>query len=288
MGTAMEYSPGLRVVLGKGFQAAVKTPFTVMALGLAVVLGALIGCATRQINFTTTQAPAIRERAETHFQRAFYLKPAETNRATAPARQLAPLLIIEAPDTNALAELPANRARPQIYYQSGHTTGNGKPHEQMTFWWTYPNDLHRSRGGSAAQGVRITLNSAGRPVIWETLVDTSGAQVIHVAQSLEAQAVREFAAPLKGRRFAIERPLTDAPKVVVARVIEDGPETMGPIVYLQSGTHDLTTIICRCMAAQARELAGQQEYDLVPALNASRTASQLGGIERRLRLPENF
>jgi len=268
--------------------AAARTRFTILALALAVALGTLTGCATRPGSFTTVQAPAIRERALAHFQRAFYLKPAETNNATVPARQLAPLLIIEAPDPTALPDLPTKATRPQIFYQSGRTTGSGKPHEQMTYWWTYPNSSRRNRGGVTTQGIRITLNSAGRPVIWEVLANTSGAQVIFVAQSLEAQTAREFGAPLAGRQFTIERPLSDAPKVVVARVIEDGPETMGPIVYLQAGKRDVTTIICRCMAAQASELAGQREYDLVAAPKGSLDAPQLGEIERRLRLPENF
>lgn len=261
-----------------------KTRFALVVLGVTAASGALTGCATRKVSLTTTQTASLRERAEVHFDRAFYLKPTVANDATAQARQLAPLLIIEAPGTNTpLPDLPATTTRPQIFFQAGRTTWKGKQFEQITYWWTYPERSRRSRGGLPAQGVRITLNSAGRPVIWEVLADTSGAQVIFAAQSLEAQAVREFGASLEGRRFAVERSLTDTPNTGVARVIEDGPVTMGPIIYLRAGTRAVTTVICRCMKAQARELAGQQEYELVLASQGPVHFPKHEGIERRLR-----
>jgi hypothetical protein len=165
---------------------------------------------------------------------------------------------------------------------------NGRQHEQMTYWWTYPKDSLAPPGALPAHGVRITLDSAGQPVIWETLADTSGAQIIFVAQSLEARAFQAFGAPLEGRRFAVESALADAANVIVARVIEDGPVTMGPIVYLRAGTREVTTVICRCMEAQVRELVGQQEYELVSAPNATRLVRKLGDVQQRLRLPGNF
>ena len=77
------------------------------------------------------------------------------------------------------------------------------------------------------QGIRITLNSAGQPAIWEVLADGSGAELIFVSQSLEAAALAEFGKPLPGRRYAIERSVEEAPSVVVARVIDDGPMAHG-------------------------------------------------------------
>lgn len=254
---------------------------------LLVGLLAWAGCTMRPQAVNAEQTAAMRARAEAQFQRGFYLKPAEAGNVFTQAWQLAPLFIIEADDT-AATDLPSPPARPQVFFQPGHTMLNGRRHEQMTYWWTYPKTSHARRDTLSAQGVRITLNSAGQPVIWESLADTSGAQVIFVAQSLEMRALQEFGAPLAGRRFAVERLLTDAPEVVVARVIEDGPVTMGPIIYLRAGTRDVTTVICRCMEAQVRELAGQQEYELVSAANAPEPFGKLEVIERRLRLPENF
>ena len=60
-----------------------------------------------------------------------------------------------------------------------------------------------------------------------------------------------------------------APDVIVARVIEDGPVPMGPIVYLSAGTRQVSTLICRCMPAQARKLLATRTYDLLPFQEAS-------------------
>lgn len=262
---------------------AIVAPFAIV-LSLAVQSG----CATHPAPPSPAQIATIRARAEAQFARAFYLKPAETNVAPAQAHQLAPLLIIETPGPNAPPDWPDANRRPQIFFQAGRAVWNGKPHEQMSYWWSYPKVGGRRHGALPAQGIRITLNSTGRPVIWEVLSDTSGAEVIFVSQNLEAQASREFGSPLPGRRFAVERSLTEAPEDAVARVIEDGPTTMGPIIYLRSDTHDVTTVICRCMDAQARELAGQQEYELVSATKGTAHLPKLREIERSIRLPNDF
>jgi hypothetical protein len=39
---------------------------------------------------------------------------------------------------------------------------------------------------------------------------------------------------------------------------------MGPIVYLTAGTRDVSTLICRCMPAQAKTLVATSGYQLAP------------------------
>ena len=131
--------------------------------------------------------------------------------------------------------------------------------EQFNYVWfqTEPNsDLRRP------QGVRITFDPDGKPIVWEVLRDDSGARLLFVSQSLEAEAMTNHPAPLPGRRFWVERAVNDDPDVVVARIIDDGPVPMGPILYLDSTSHDVITLICRCMDAQADELVGTGTYGL--------------------------
>jgi len=47
-------------------------------------------------------------------------------------------------------------------------------------------------------------------------------------------------------------------------VIDDGPVAMGPIVYLIAGTHSVSTLICRCMPAQAGKILSTSSYELLP------------------------
>jgi hypothetical protein len=60
-----------------------------------------------------------------------------------------------------------------------------------------------------------------------------------------------------------------APITVVARVIDDGPVAMGPFMYLSAATRRVSTLICRCMPAQARKLISTSNYDLLPLQVAS-------------------
>jgi len=162
--------------------------------------------------------------------------------------------------------------------------------------------------GFALQGVRMTLGSAGRPVVWEVLADSSGVEVIFVSRSLESAALAEFGKPLAGRRYSVEPGVKESPNVVVARVIEDGPIAMGPMVYLSAGSRSVSTLICRCMAAQAKQLVESRNYELasVPVGFAdpglTRAKAQIGSrpafwpgdeqsdgrIEKCLRLPEKL
>lgn len=224
-------------------------------------------------------------RSEARFERAIYLKPTITNSVLSDAEKFAPLLIIEAAGASAGTAASGADLPKEIFFHSGRIQLNGRWHEQKTYWWNYP---QRGQGSLAAQGVRITLNSAGAPAIWEVLADTRGAQVIFVSQSVETQASREFGAAQGGRRFAVERALNESPRTVVARVIEDGPMPMGPIVYLRGDTHDVTTVICRCMDSQARELASQLEYQLKMDQHVARKLSTSALPDSLLRLPKAF
>jgi hypothetical protein len=173
-------------------------------------------------------------------------------------------------------------SRPAIYWQADTIQLKGKAHARFAYVWCYAlsagesgclNPSGRSPGraesGLALQGIRITLNSAGQPAIWEVLADSSGAEVLFVSRSLEAAALAEFGQPLPGRRYTIERGPEEVPEVTVARVVEDGPAAMGPVVYLSAGTRAVSTLICRCMAAQARKLLATGVYDLLPMQNGA-------------------
>jgi hypothetical protein len=248
---------------------------------LASVLGL---CAWACVNIHADQAHAalpyagICQRATNEFAEACFFKPAEA-KTNDLAFTLAPLILQEVngapeplfrPDrfgTLSLSNglLALDRSRPAIYWQADTVRLKGKEHVRFAYVWCYA--LGASGQGESAlalQGIRITLNSAGQPVIWEVLADSSGAELIFVSQSLEAAALAEFGKALPTRRYAIERSVEEAPNVVVARVIDDGPVAMGPFVYLSADTRTVSTLICRCMPAQAKKLLATSAYDLLP------------------------
>jgi len=266
-------------------------------------------------------------RATNRFAVARFAKPAEAKQSDLVAT-LAPLIMQEIRTNDRLAStasgksedffgrlsesngvLAVDTARPALYAASDSVELQGKLHARFTYLWHYPAGAPgTNRDACPLQGVRITLDARGQPAIWEVMTDASRASLIFVAHSLETAAAVEFGRPLAGRRYAVENSLADAPDVVVARVIEDGPVPMGPFVYLNADTRSVATVICRCMPVQADQLLATTVYELLsldrdlpaalmdPARRPSKfppafwptEASSAQRLQRCLRLPKDF
>jgi hypothetical protein len=268
-------------------------------LGLSLVAllsvdGGVISCTKQTTTLATHQREAIQSRAATVFTNVVLFKPVEGGTESPLVIQLAPLILLEVTQTNTANlrrdEFGTPDSPSQVGYEVGSTPVNQRSHQQFSYTWNYPARSPVGAAGQKNQGVRLTLNAAGAPVIWEVRADSSGAEIIYVAQSLELAARAEFGPPLPGRKFSIERDLAEAANIVVANVIEDGPMVMGPIVYLQRETRDVTAVICRCMSAQFHTLVGQAEYELVAwqATNGLAAGFPAVPLEARLRLPGVF
>jgi len=118
--------------------------------------------------------------------------------------------------------------------------------------------------GITVQGIRMTMDGTGSPEITEVLDDTSNHRILYVYTTLEEAAVNVFGKPLPGREYSIERNQEDLPDAVVARVVERGPEPSGPFVYIQSCSHDITTLLCRCENTQFLDIGEDILYELLP------------------------
>jgi hypothetical protein len=224
---------------------------------------------------------ALENRAALIFTNAVLVKPRETIPATDLAFALAPLLLREVLDT----AVSSNFGPARIFFQPGMVQLGGIARPQMTYLWT------GEGGNQLACGVRLTLDTRGLPVIWEVLDDRPGARVVFVSRSLEERAKAAFGAPVPDRRFAVEQSRQIAPEVVVARVVEDGPVAMGPIVH-QTVSQEISAVICRCMAPQARQLVATMYYELQPLSDEKKNRFQFLErnleLEGQLRLPNDF
>jgi hypothetical protein len=131
--------------------------------------------------------------------------------------------------------------------------------------------------------VRLTLKPDGSPVIWEILEAGARVRQVIVSQSLETAARGAVGAALPGRRFAVEADVAAAPAVVVARVIEDGPVVMGPMVQVDAAGR-VVTVFCRCMPTPSRAVSGEGYFELRP-FRGILPALPLDSV---LRLPAGF
>lgn len=241
----------------------------------------LAGCATAAKPPAAQNREAIYRRVETIFDQAMLLKPVDPADSGSPAVKLTPLLICELASTNA-ADLQRVGLREVMFFENDVLV-SGKAHQQISFVW-------KQRGGRR-QGIRITLNSGGLPAIWEVLDGGAPEAVVFVSQNLEAAAIREFGGALPGRRFAVERGVAETPDVVVARVNDDAPVAMGPIVHLDA-QGEITSVNCRCMSTQARQLVATANYELKQSSAVTKGNHGILGTNRsfaeKLRLPQSL
>jgi len=211
---------------------------------------------------------ALRARAGEWIEEGWLSKPGRSLEGTA-LFVMAPLVVHAAPGTGdrrpAIGAvsgdpLAVDPSRPTVYYRRSSASIHGSNHEQWSFAWWYASDEARP----VRQGVRITLDREGLPMVWEVLDDSTGAELVFVSEDLETAALESFGDVEPGRDFAVERSTGDSPDVVVVRVIESGPIAMGPFVYLDGSSHDVRTVICRCMPSQVDAILGTDEYELLP------------------------
>ena len=157
---------------------------------------------------------ALYERKDRMFATGRLWKPA-TGTAEDVAVPLAPLLIEETGGDD-----PPS-APPTVHRGESMVTIRDRDYSRESYTWRDPVTA------SGLQGIRLTLGSDGFPVIYEILTDSSGARVIFVTTTVESEAVAEFGGPAPGRRFAVERPVSEAPNVVVVSEVEAGSDLAG-------------------------------------------------------------
>ena len=216
----------------------------------------------------------VRGRTQAHFERALFLKPGEIPDGGLPF-DLAPLIVqgVSASSGDERVRfgswsMEAGRRvfdsnRPAVYWhESRIDLGLGGSYAQFSYIWWYPALVPDDP--PAPEGIRITVDESAFPLVWEVLTADGWVLSVYVAESLEQRAQARFGGPLPGRSHAIEPSVGDAPGVVVARVLSDGPVPMGPFVYLTTSPRKIATLICRCMPSQVDEFVETGYYELVP------------------------
>ncbi|HID24291.1 MAG TPA: hypothetical protein EYP14_18075 [Planctomycetaceae bacterium] len=151
--------------------------------------------------------------------------------------------------------------QPTVYAERRSVVVDGCHHDQLIFVWCY--DVSTA-GELTAQGVRMTLDRKGFPAVLEVLTDSSGLRLIFVSLRLEKAAAAQYGPPPSGCRYSVERSRPGSSKLLVARVIDDGPAPMGPYVYLDAAAHDVVNLRCRCATLQARRFRRSIPYRFLP------------------------
>jgi hypothetical protein len=230
--------------------------------------------ATIQGNPISPDLRPIYDRTSTRFQDAILYKPSDQT-GTAEERQFAVLIAQEAPGAR---EIPASlrigalqqgengqwtvdTSRPTVYTAESFVMLGDVYCTQRVHIWAYPSADGK---GTIWRGVRTTSGATRYPLVWEFLSAEGRPTVMFVSRTFEKAAEKEYGKPLPGRRASAERSLEQQPNLAVARVLPDGAEPMGPVVYVDAAAHTQTTVLCRCMQAQASNYIESPYYEILP------------------------
>lgn len=214
------------------------------------------------------------ERTQRRFALADFIKPSGEN---VPEQIIAmsPLIVREVAEpyadqhfgtpieSDGRAAAPSANPPSVIYYFEDAATIGGVGRNRLTFVWGFDKKRGVDYRLMHRQGFRMTLDDKGYALFWEVL-DSRSPRIVYVAQSVEDAAASEFGPPESPRHFSIERPLAEAPETIVPRILSDGPQPMGPFIYIDANKHEVTTLLCRCMPSQVEDFRNNQYFDLRP------------------------
>ena len=149
--------------------------------------------------------------ADLHGPDALYYKP--TGSVSDLDADAAPLILQEVQPAGRIGRVrvdengrPAVEAgTPTVYYGRSRCTLDGREYEQLIFLWFYAQSVEAGRSSSLpVQGIRITLDSEGLPLIWETMASDQPTRVIFASRHLESLAGQQYGPPLPGRPHSLE------------------------------------------------------------------------------------
>lgn len=252
---------------------------------------------------------AVYARTERTFERATFFSP-DPSSATGELRWMSPLIVEELdpqrdedmkpkgfgrlrPETTGSATVCSDE--PTVYHTEEIVAIGEKKLVQSTYLWFYPpTEPGREIGW---RGFRMILDRRGFAIVWEVLSSEAGLRVLYVSKPIEDAVRRQYGGPLPDRRYTVEPSVPEHPDVVVARIVGDGPQPMGPFVYLDHPARRVSTLICRCEPSQADLFPQSRMYRLVGLDEADAAVRQIvvraldhdrGGAIGLLRLPSDW
>jgi len=216
----------------------------------------------------------LRDQTQRRFVQASFLSPQPGSEAGIPL-WMAPLLVHEyatatadeprwtrfgAVTVDSTGRATVDCDQPTVYLLAAEIMVRSQSLKQLTYWWFYPPVA--SGQPIRFRGFRMTLGGRGHAVVWDVVSSDCGDRIFYVSKPVEQAAAKQYGGPLPGRRYAVEPLVQEHPEVVVPRVVGDGPQPMGPFVYLDAVSLAATTLICRCEPSQVDKFPHSSHYRL--------------------------
>ena len=198
-------------------------------------------------------------------------------------------------DTDVAGQVKVHSDQPTVYHKAQPIKVGEASLEQSTFLWFYPSS--QTGGETSWRGFRMVLDQRGFAIVWELLSSEAPLRILYVSKPIENAARRQYGNPLPERRYVVEPSVETHADLVVARIVGDGPQPMGPFLYLDFPARRVSTLICRCEPSQVASFPASHLYRMVDVQQADPSIRRIvdqagnhdsGGSLGALRLPSDW
>jgi len=170
-------------------------------------------------------------------------------------QRYAPVIVqgVEAPTDQTYAFDSDQLGQPELVAQSDEekTHVGSTELKQLVYVFWYP--LHPvgmvEKGDIDGGVLRITLDAADRPSIYEYVMACGCWHGMFVSEHVEAWAEKEFQQAEKGKKWFVERPVENEDDWKVRDIVWDVSSAGRPVIFLAAGKHE-------CLAIQTDKLVG--------------------------------
>lgn len=159
--------------------------------------------------------------------------------------------------------------QPTVYSYTTVAKINGQRLQQLNYVWWFAERPEMTRDDPVAGHIdgamlRITLDAHDDPMFIESSLNCGCAHEVFVSKAVESAAGEVFGAPIAGKRFAVEKPLSDKHDVVVIHLFDAERNAAHPLVLSAAGYHEVCQVTFNAVESiHSMEVAEDRTYRIL-------------------------
>jgi hypothetical protein len=165
-------------------------------------------------------------------------------------------------------QVNVNTSMPRVYAYRSEAKVGGKRYPQLVYVWWFPERPAMSADDPVAGRVdgdtlRITLDSHGRPAVFEVVQGCGCGHLVYVAEAIEQRARARYGPPQAGKELSVERDVENKRDLIVSGTVAVAGGSGRPVIYVKAGYHAVSGLRwAEPAASRPAEVLEQGTYTL--------------------------
>jgi len=165
-------------------------------------------------------------------------------------------------------DVAIDTGEPSVYAYWQYTWVSGVKHVQLTYTYWFPEHpklkpIDTEVGKIEGATLRVTLDAADRPAIFETVLACGCYHRCYVSDRVEQAACRHYGVPVPGKSFCVEQDVADKIDWIIPETVPLPDESfVHPIIFSRAGYHGIAGLTFNREELDTRHIREQREYTL--------------------------